>query len=172
MAGKGIGDDASAGFPPIERADARILILGSLPGVRSIAEQQYYAHPRNAFWPIMNRLFGIEGDYASRCRQLTAQRIALWDVLASSVRPGSLDADIRLDSARVNDFETFFDRHPDIELIAFNGKKAEQLFARFVTATAMRDGVIRIGLPSTSPAYAGMPLSGKLTAWRAALCRE
>ena len=171
MAGKDIGEAASAGFPPVEDADARILILGSLPGVRSIAEQQYYAHPRNAFWPIMNHLFGIEGDYASRCTQLTAQRIALWDVLASSVRPGSLDADIRLDSACVNDFETFFAQHPDIELIAFNGRKAEQLYARFVTAEAMREDAVKISLPSTSPAYAGMPLSGKLTAWRAALCR-
>ena len=172
MAAKGIAEGASEGFPPVERADAQILILGSLPGVRSIAEQQYYAHPRNAFWPIMNRLFGIEGDYAARCRQLTARRIALWDVLASSVRPGSLDADIRLDSARVNDFETFFARHPDIQLIAFNGRKAEQLHSRFITATAIREDVIKIGLPSTSPAYAGMPLSGKLDAWRAALCRE
>lgn len=171
MAKIGARDEHSAGFPPVARADARILILGSLPGGRSIAEQQYYAHPRNAFWPIMREIFGVDGDYATRCRQLTEQRIALWDVLASSVRPGSLDADIRDDSARVNDFDMFFQRHPHIECIAFNGRKAAQLYAKFVTASALREDVRQLDLPSTSPAYAAMPLSGKLAAWRAALCR-
>ena len=78
----------SEGFPPVARADARVLVLGSLPGARSIAEQQYYAHPQNAFWPIMRELFRIDGSYASRCSQLLEHRVALWDVLQSSVRPG------------------------------------------------------------------------------------
>lgn len=161
--------EPSEGFPPVAGDNARVLVLGSLPGDRSIAEQQYYAHPQNAFWPIMRDVFGISGHYASRCKQLVEHRIALWDVLGSSVRPGSLDADIRLDSATANDFPGFLDEHPGIRVIAFNGKKAEQLFRRFVFANELRNDISLVGLPSTSPAYASMPFSGKLTAWRAAL---
>lgn len=157
------------GFPPVARPDARILILGSLPGQRSIAEQQYYAHPQNAFWRIMEALFGVHGDYEQRCRQLTENGIALWDVLHRSVRPGSMDADIQLRGASANDFAAFFDEHPDIRLIAFNGKKAEQLFGRFVDAASTDPQIALRGLPSTSPAYASMSFSGKLAAWRTAL---
>ncbi|MCH8159542.1 MAG: DNA-deoxyinosine glycosylase, partial [Proteobacteria bacterium] len=81
----------SEGFPAIARPDATLLILGSLPGQRSIDAGQYYAHPQNAFWKIMSSLYGIDGSYQQRCAQLIERRIALWDVLASSVRPGSLD---------------------------------------------------------------------------------
>jgi hypoxanthine-DNA glycosylase len=156
----------SGGFPPIERSDARILVLGSLPGQKSIAEQQYYAHPQNAFWPIMRAIHGIEGNYEDRCAQLTERGIALWDVLKSSVRPGSLDADIRIDSAQPNDFGTFLEDHSAITLVAFNGRKAEQLFSRFVDARQIPGVVTLVSLPSTSPAYAAMPFSGKLSAWR------
>ena len=159
----------SAGFAPIAESNARVLVLGSLPGVRSIREQQYYAHPRNVFWPIMKSLFAIDGDYAARCRQLTANRIAVWDVLHSALRPGSLDADIRLDVANANDFAGFFRVHPDIGLVAFNGKKAEALFKRFVAARPTDLGARFIVLPSTSPAYAAMPFSRKLAKWRQAL---
>ncbi|MGI9248041.1 MAG: DNA-deoxyinosine glycosylase [Woeseiaceae bacterium] len=158
--------ESSEGFPPLAGPDARILVLGSLPGQRSIVEQQYYAHPQNAFWPIMQDLFGIAGDYAGRCEQLVRNRVALWDVLASSVRPGSMDANIRLDSACVNDFNTFLAAHSDIELIAFNGRKAEQMFARFAPGQSIDESIRRVALPSTSPAYAAMPFSGKLEAWR------
>ena len=157
------------GFPAIERADARILVLGSLPGQKSISEQQYYAHPQNAFWPIMRELFGVEGDYFDRCEQLKEQRIALWDVLYSSVRPGSMDADIQLQSAQPNDFPDFFAQHPAVELLAFNGRKAEQMFRRFVDEATIPGSMRRVGLPSTSPAYAAMRFSGKLLAWRNAL---
>ena len=162
----------SAGFPPIARPDARILILGSLPGERSIREQQYYAHPQNAFWRIMAALYDFDGEYKERTAQLCERRIALWDVLHSSVRPGSMDADIRTATARPNDFAGFFTRHADIELIAFNGRKAEQLFQRFVDQREVAAGIRRASLPSTSPAYASMPFSGKLAAWREALQLE
>ena len=162
----------ASGFPPVARADASILILGSLPGERSILEHQYYAHPQNAFWRIMRELFGIEGAYADRCRQLAENRIALWDVLQSSVRPGSMDADIRLASARSNDFGEFFTTHTQIRLIAFNGRKAAQLFGRFVDPQGVADSIRRVGLPSTSPAYASLSYSGKLAAWRDALFEE
>lgn len=161
----------SSGFPPVARGDAHILILGSLPGERSIREQQYYAHPQNAFWRIMRELFGVEGDYASRCEGLIDHGVALWDVLHSSVRPGSMDADIRLASATANDFATFFAGQPRIRLVAFNGRKAEQLFARFVEPIGIDRGIARVRLPSTSPAYASLPYSGKLKAWREALVR-
>ena len=162
----------SRGFPPIARPDARVLILGSLPGERSIREQQYYAHPQNAFWRIMADMYGIEGEYDARRSQLCENRIALWDVLQSSVRPGSMDADIRAETALVNDFASFFASHGHIELIAFNGRKAEQLFRRFVDPLNIAPDVRRASLPSTSPAYASLPFSGKLAAWREALRRE
>ena len=158
--------EPSEGFPPIARGDARLLILGSLPGQRSINEQQYYAHPQNAFWRIMAELFSVTGSYDERCEQLRQNRVAVWDVLGSSVRPGSMDTDIKMDSARPNDFAAFFANHPEIRLVGFNGKKAEQLFHRFVE---LPDGVGCIGLPSTSPAYASLGFSGKLEAWRKAL---
>lgn len=160
---------ASEGFPPVARADARILILGSLPGNKSIAAQQYYAHPKNAFWSIMKALFDIEGPYEQRLRQLLDNKIALWDVLGSSVRPGSLDSNIDLDSACANDFAAFLQAHRDIRLIAFNGKKAEQMFRRFVAPDVVGREVSLAALPSTSPAYAAMPFSGKLALWRDAL---
>lgn len=159
---------ASKGFPPIESYDANILVLGSLPGQKSIAEQQYYAHPQNAFWRIMYEMFGVEGEYADRCRQLRQRKIALWDVLAASVRPGSLDARIQMSSARPNDFDVFLREHTQLRLIAFNGKKAEQLFRRFVNLPS-KSTIQTVGLPSTSPAFASLAFSGKLQAWRAAL---
>ena len=157
---------AAEGFPPIAAPDARILVLGSLPGERSIAAQQYYAHPRNAFWAIMSELYGVHGADDARCDQLKVHRIAVWDVLASSVRPGSLDARIDVDSARVNDFAAFLAAHRQIERIAFNGRKAEQLFHRFVELPGR--SIDLVGLPSTSPAYAAMSFSGKLEKWREA----
>jgi len=117
----------------------------------------------------MRELFGIDGSYENRCIQLVEKRIALWDVLASSERPGSLDADIRLDSARVNDFDDFLVAHPDIRLIAFNGRKAQQLFEKLVNIQSTDALVPRVLLPSTSPAYAAMSFSGKLDAWREAI---
>ena len=167
-----MGRITAEGFPPVARGDARVLVLGSLPGARSIALQQYYAHPQNAFWPIMRELFGIDGDYVSRCDQLLENRVALWDVLHRSVRPGSMDADIQLGSAVANDFLGFLGDHTDIRLVVFNGKKAEQLFTRLVSADVVADGIVRVGLPSTSPAYASMPFSGKLAAWRTTLSED
>ena len=160
--------ERSEGFPPIAGRDARILVLGSLPGRKSLAENEYYAHPRNAFWPIMRELLGIRGEYAARCAALRERRIAVWDVLQASVRPGSLDADIRLETARANDFAAFFDECPMLELIAFNGKKAERLFRQFVPEK-LASGTRRVGLPSTSPAYAAMSFAEKLQRWRRAL---
>ena len=157
---------ASAGFPPIAREDARVLVLGSLPSEASLQAGEYYAHPQNAFWKIMSQLTGASGDYADRCQSLIESGVAVWDVLASSVRPGSMDADIRLSSAVPNDFETFFSRHEQLRLVCFNGRKAEQMFHRFVLPSISTEGIAFEPLPSTSPAYASMSLAQKLATWR------
>lgn len=160
--------EPSEGFPPITRPDARILILGSLPGQKSLAAEEYYAHPQNAFWRIMTQLFEFTGDYDERCAHLSDNGIALWDVLRASVRPGSLDADIQRESAAANDFQAFLSVNTRIERIAFNGKKAEQLFRTMVPGEHY-ESIQLLGLPSTSPAYAAMPFESKLKLWRAGL---
>lgn len=116
----------------------------------------------------MKELYGVAGGYAERCAQLIEAQIAVWDVLHASVRPGSLDSDIRLDTAQANNFASFLNEHPKIGLIAFNGRKAEQLFSRFVELPEHLT-ISTVGLPSTSPAYASMSFSGKLDAWRSGL---
>lgn len=156
-------------FAPLARGDARILILGSLPGQRSLHEQQYYAHPQNAFWRVMQQLVGAHGTYAERCAMLLDNRLAVWDVLYESVRPGSMDADIRLDTARVNDFAALFVECPGIRRVCFNGRKAAALYGRLVDDDCAPAGCEFFTLPSTSPAYAAMSFADKLETWRAAL---
>ncbi|MDJ0698317.1 MAG: DNA-deoxyinosine glycosylase [Woeseiaceae bacterium] len=160
--------ERSEGFPPVARSDARLLVLGSLPGERSIREQQYYAHPQNAFWRIMRDVYGVEGAYEDRCDGLVANRLALWDVLKRSVRPGSMDADIDLETAEENDFDTFFAAHPSISKVLCNGQTAGRLFLKRVLPSLDCELVVDI-LPSTSPAYASMRYDRKLETWRAAL---
>lgn len=156
------------GFPPIAAPDARILILGSMPGIASLEAAQYYAHPRNAFWPIMGALFGAgpEQPYADRTACLKAQRVAVWDVLQLCVREGSLDADIRAEVP--NDFAAFFAAHPRIRRIGLNGGKAAASFRKHA-AMHMPVGAEAVILPSTSPAHAARSLETKLSLWRAAL---
>ena len=131
-----------------------------------MAAGEYYAHPRNAFWPIMRELVGARGSYAARCAALVEAGIALWDVLKCSVRPGSMDANIRLDTAEVNDFNGFLRQHAGIRRICFNGRKAEQMFGNFVRLDPALGAVAMHALPSTSPAYASMPFDDKLARWR------
>ena len=114
-------------FRPISSKNARVLILGSMPGVRSLAAGQYYAHPRNNFWKIMEEVTGLKvgAEYDERLEFLKRRGIALWDVLHSCHRKGSLDAAIRRRSVKVNDFHSFFRRHPRIHTVLFNGAAAE-----------------------------------------------
>ena len=156
----------SSGFAPIARKDARILVLGSLPSEASLRAGEYYAHPRNAFWMIMKEIAGASGGYEDRCQALMDSGIAVWDVLASSVRPGSLDADIRLSSAVPNDFGRFFVEHGELQIVCFNGRKAETMFRRFVMPSLLKCEVDFAVLPSTSPAYASVPVAQKLADWR------
>ncbi len=155
----------SSGFPPVAASDAKVLILGSLLGRRSIEAEQYYAHRQNAFWRIVAELFGIAGDYESRCEQLTQNGIALWDVLESSVRPGSMDADIQLEGSQPNEFAGFLAEHAEITRICFNGRKAEEIFRRFVMPSLSSVVPKLVSLPSTSPAFASMAFDQKRDAW-------
>ena len=153
-------------FPPVSNADARVLILGSMPGKKSLQEKQYYALPQNAFWKIMGELIGAHPDlsYEKRLDALKASGIALWDVLASCVRESSLDAHITQESA--NDFASFFARHLYITHVFFNGSKAEQCFRKFVQGKQALSPQEFCRLPSTSPAHAGMRYEEKLKVWR------
>lgn len=158
-------------FLPIARHDARILILGSMPGEASLAAGEYYAHPRNAFWPILADLLGFAADapYARRVRALEQAHVAVWDVLHSCIRPGSLDADIECDSLQVNDFGHFLAQHPAITHVFFNGSTAETCFRRHVLRLLAGRSLQFARLPSTSPAHAARSLSAKREAWRAIL---
>lgn len=176
------------GFAPIARADARVLILGTVPSRRSLEAGQYYAHPRNAFWPIMERLFasgaepgeapscaravdtglpaGLRLDYEARVELLLAAKVALWDVLRTAERPGSLDAHITAPVA--NDFAAFFTRHLHVRTVFFNGTAAAELWRRHVASTLRTaPGPGLVTLPSTSPAHAAVGFAEKLVAWRA-----
>lgn len=161
------------GFPPIADQHARVLVLGSLPGQESLRQQQYYAHPHNAFWKIMGHLFGAgpELPYKDRAQRLVRNGIALWDVCAAAQRPGSLDTAIVHSSVVANDLALFIESHPGIVLICFNGGKAADLYRRLVLPglpTNVR--TIRYEtLPSTSPAHAAMTFEEKLTRWAAVL---
>lgn len=163
-------------FPPIAGPDAKVLILGSMPCGQSLLHQQYYAHPRNAFWPIMARLLGFSVDlpYPQRCEQLLHHGIAVWDVLKQCQRQGSLDTNIERHSEIINDLPQFLQRHPQIRLLGFNGLKAQQCFTRaFLRADPRQLHLYStVLLPSTSPAHAGRSLETKFEIWRQALQPE
>ena len=159
------------GFAEVAAPDARVLILGSMPGDASLVANEYYAHPRNAFWPIMGALFdaGPELPYAERLERLRRRRIALWDVVHRCVRPGSLDARIERDSVEANDFSGLFHHAPRVAAVFFNGRAAETLYRRHVMPLRPAAGrrIEYHALPSTSPAHAAMSRDDKLARWAA-----
>jgi len=176
-------------FLPFGSPRATLLILGSMPGRASLAENEYYAHPRNAFWPVLQSLFGGSiNTYDEKLEILLCNRIVVWDVLERCSRKGSLDANIRKDSIVCNDFSTFFRAQSEISRIGFNGRASEQLFKRHVlpkveshpnlnfnslsspVSPLTSGNVIQlVGLPSTSPAMAAMRVDEKIDSWRNAL---
>lgn len=159
----------SSGFPPIVDDGATILVLGSLPSRKSIEASEYYAHPQNAFWRIMGELFGAgpEISYEERTESLRSNGIAVWDVLSSSIRPGSMDSDIDDSTAKPNDFSSFFQNNADIGLVCFNGQKAARMFNELILEChpELQRGLHFETLPSTSPAYASMSFEEKLAKW-------
>ena len=158
---------ASEGFPPMLGASPTMLILGSLPSIKSLKHQQYYANPRNAFWPIMANLFSIDLrlPYKQRCDLLKQHKIAVWDVLRAGQRKGSLDQNIDKKTMIINDFESFLQTHSSIKKLIFNGIKAETVFKQELPSL----NISMQRLPSTSPAHAALSFEKKLDAWREAL---
>ncbi|MBB3925231.1 hypoxanthine-DNA glycosylase [Sphingobium jiangsuense] len=161
-------EEAALCFPPVADRRTRVLILGSLPGARSLALSQYYGHPRNHFWPIAAGLTGIDLpalSYEDRLAGLLARRLGLWDVVAEAVRPGSLDQHLR--AIRANSLGEFVAGLPELRAIGFNGTTASRIGRRQLEQDAgFADRTVAlIDLPSTSPANT-MPLSRKAELWR------
>ena len=158
------------GFPPVAAADARLLILGSMPGVASLDAVRYYAHPRNVFWRIMGDLLGAGPalPYEQRLQRLTAAGIALWDVIGACRRRGSLDAAIDPVSIRINPIGELLSDRPSIARVVTHGGLASRLFARHLAAALPRPVEIR-AMPSTSPANASWSHARKHAAWQDAL---
>ena len=150
------------GLPPVIGRQTRLLLLGSFPGAASLAAGQYYAHPRNQFWPLLAAL--LDEDlralpYARRLQRLRARGLGLWDVIAECQREGSLDSDIR--EARYNDLASLRRRAPQLAAVAHNGGES----ARAMRVTAAL-GLPVYRLPSSSPANASWSFERKLAAWR------
>ena len=160
-------------FPPIANARARVLILGSMPGKKSLAERQYYAHAQNLFWRILEKITGAAPSlpYATRVRALKSSGIALWDVLESCAREGSLDSAIDDATLRANDFISFYRAHPRIAQVFFNGAKAEACYRRQVLPLLAGEPWTPDyrRLPSTSPANASMSRAYRHGVWTQAL---
>lgn len=169
-------------FQPVASQNAKVLILGSMPGSISLIARQYYANPQNAFWRIIAELLGfdVSAPYAEKIAALKSARIALWDVLQSCTREGSLDARIARDTEVANDFGAFFETHKHITHVFFNGATAEACFKRHVINNISNNTKKNINnfanlasrplhycrLPSTSPANAAMSLADKYQAWQ------
>lgn len=162
------------GLAPLYHPDAKILILGSMPGQASLDCQQYYGHPRNQLWPLLQQLFGIDSglEYASRCQQALDAGIALWDVIGNCQRQGSLDSAIVGNSIRFNPLFEFCQQLPELQQIWLNGGKAAQSFRQYQRQqpALWPDKTINVHvLPSTSPAHASLTFANKLQLWRQAL---
>ena len=169
------GDDGTGRtvscLEPISPPAIKAVILGSMPGIASLRARQYYAHPRNAFWSLVSDVFGVIADqsYPQRCQQLRERGIGLWDVLAKCVRPGSLDSDIKDDSAVANDLEGWLEGQP-VRVIGLNGTVAAKMYERHCApglARRVNAETIRVvKLPSSSPANARLDYQAKLASWR------
>ncbi len=158
------------GFFPIVSDNASVLILGSMPSEASLLRQQYYGHPRNAFWPIMSALLSSDAElgYQRRKEMLMENGIAVWDVLQSCNRQGSSDSNIKLATIKTNDFTGFFSEHKYIKQVFFNGRMAEKLYLKRILPD-LNDRFSYLEykcLPSTSPAYAFLNLEQKTEAWK------
>ena len=163
---QGLRPDRLQGFAPVVAANTRLLVLGSFPGVRSLAQQQYYGHLQNHFWKILSALWGLQGDdalsalpYAARLPMVQARGLAIWDVYAGCVREGSLDSAI--EEGELNDLAGLIQRVPTLRAIAHNGGES----ARHMRVTQAL-GLPVFKLPSTSPAHASWSFERKLAAWR------
>lgn len=161
-------------FLPLVGDRPRILVLGSMPGVASLARGQYYAHPQNAFWRIAATLFGFDAaaPYDQRAQRLAAAGVAVWDVLAACEREGSLDAAIVRETEIAHPIGEWLRTHDGVERLLLNGEKARAAFVEHIVPTLapdLRGRVTWAKVPSTSPAHAGQRFEAKLAAWREAI---
>ena len=157
------------GFPPLVATGARALVLGSMPSAASLAQHQYYAHPRNQFWLIMSTLLGADFNqpYTQRCCALLDHRIALWDVIARCHRVGSLDAAIAEETVVTNDVCALLKHYKTIRSVFFNGAKAKAIYDKYILPTLPPTLEIDYRqLPSTSPAHAVLSLQDKIQVWQ------
>ncbi|MXP25566.1 DNA-deoxyinosine glycosylase [Altererythrobacter indicus] len=157
------GQSRKSSFAPVVAPDTRLLILGSLPGEASLQAQQYYAHPRNLFWHLVGQAIGTDLPslkYEQRLEALLAAKIGLWDVVATATRQGSLDTAIR--NATHSPLLTLAQSLPDLRAFAFNGAKAAKIGMGLLKGSAYHC----LALPSSSPAYAAMPLAQKEQLWQ------
>ena len=158
----------TTGFGAIRTAEAKVLVLGTLPGQVSLARNEYYANARNVFWRLMGDVLGVDATlpYSDRTRHLKERGVALWDVCEAAHRPGSLDGAIDHASVKPNDFAALFAACPQLQMVCFNGAKAAQLFTRRVPEEVRSSRALRYEtLPSTSPAHAAMRYEDKLARW-------
>ena len=153
-------------FKPIISKESKILILGTMPGIKSLDEQQYYAHKRNAFWPIMFQLFNLHfsTDYNTRKLLIINNKLALWDTLKLCFRQGSLDTNIKQEEA--NNIHDLLKNYPQIKAIIFNGKSAEKFYKKYFQK---KESILYFTLPSTSPANATKQFDEKLAEWKVIL---
>ena len=161
------GDLPLAGFGPVVGPRTRLMVLGSFPGVASLAQQQYYAHPRNQFWPILSALWGLDLralPYPERLEVLRERGLGLWDAYARVRREGSLDSAI--EAAELNDLAGLRRIAPGLEAVAHNGAESARTMRRLQAL-----GFAAHRLPSTSPANAGWSFERKLAAWRETFAR-
>jgi TDG/mug DNA glycosylase family protein len=159
----------SSGLSPVVGKAPTILILGSYPSTISLQAGEYYANPRNAFWRVMETIFGVPAHlpYGERTAALTARGVSLWDVLEGCRRQGSSDASIR--DGRANDIPGFLREHPTVRTVALNGRAAETWLRRVHPGLWDFPGVAVVVLPSTSPAHARLSLEEKIRIWREAI---
>jgi len=151
-------------FAPVTRPDTRLIVLGSLPGARSLAEQRYYANPLNQFWRLIGAVIGrdlVPLGYEARLEALLDARVGLWDTVAAATRRGSLDSDIRLREA--SDLAALAATLPDLAAMAFNGGTSARIGRRRLAGIS---GLDLVDLPSSSPAYT-LAFERKLDAWLA-----
>ena len=164
------------GLPPLVNSRTRLLILGSFPSVSSLAVQQYYAHPRNQFWPIMQAIYADKPmDTGADCYEISSKwllskRLGLWDVYAACERQGSLDQRIR--RPLLNDFSALRHQCPALQAVVHNGGESWRHQGAVAQAFGAQAGLVFYKLPSTSPANASWSFVRKLDAWREVLVRH
>ena len=154
-------------FAPIENNDVIVLILGTMPGEKSLEYQQYYAHPQNRFWRVIAEITNqpLPEKYEDKTTMLLTSGIALWDVVHSAEREGSMDSNIK--NEKPNDLKKFIDTHPNLKVVVFNGRGAEKLYSKYFIR---RPEIHYISLPSTSPANARFKITDLCEKWGMALC--